>query len=135
MILTSVGSSNIYDYGCHKDITIEAIGSDVEYFDLCEKFRCNKEVAVINKERCSDAVDALCYFIQAVKPKDTSPIKKVIFNDPATIILWKDGTKTVVKCQKGDTFDKEKGFYMCVAKKALGNKGNFNNEFKRWIEE
>lgn len=26
------------------------------------------------------------------------PIKKVIFNDPATIVLWNDGTKTVVKC-------------------------------------
>ena len=24
-------------------------------------------------------------------------IKKVIFNDPATIILWSDNTKTVVK--------------------------------------
>ena len=24
-------------------------------------------------------------------------IKKVIFNDPATIVMWKDGTKTVVK--------------------------------------
>ncbi len=66
---------------------------------------------------------------------DTSPIKKVIFNNPATIVLWKDGTKTVVKCQEGDTYDKEKGLALCIAKKALGNKGNFNNEFKRWLEE
>lgn len=25
-------------------------------------------------------------------------IRKVIFNDPATVVLWSDGTKTVVKC-------------------------------------
>lgn len=59
--------------------------------------------------------------------------KKVIFNDPATIVYWKDGTKTVVKCQPGDTFDKEKGLAMALAKKVLGNKGNYNEYFKRWL--
>ena len=32
-------------------------------------------------------------------------IKKVIYNNPATIICWEDGTKTVVKCSEGDTYD------------------------------
>lgn len=54
-------------------------------------------------------------------------IEKVIFNGPATIVKWKDGTKTVVKCQVGDVFDYEKGLAMCFTKKALGNKGDFNN--------
>lgn len=54
-------------------------------------------------------------------------IEKVIFNGPATIIKWKDGTETVVKCQRGDIFDYEKGLAMCFTKKALGNKSNFNN--------
>lgn len=62
-------------------------------------------------------------------------IKKVIFNDPATIVLWNDGTKTVVKCQAGDEYSKEQGLALCIAKKHLGNKSNFNNEFKRWINE
>ena len=62
-------------------------------------------------------------------------IKKVIFNDPATIVYWKDGTKTVVKCQEGDTYDKEKGLAMCVAKKFFGNKGNFNKVFNKFIGE
>lgn len=60
-------------------------------------------------------------------------IKKVIFNDPATIVIWNDGTKTVVKCQEGDTYSKELGLAMCISKKYLGNKGNFNEEFKKWI--
>lgn len=64
-----------------------------------------------------------------------SPIKKVIFNDPATIVFWEDGDKTIVKCQDGDEYSKETGLAMCIAKKALGNKGNFNDVFKEWIPE
>lgn len=62
-------------------------------------------------------------------------IKNVIFNDPATIVLWDDGTKTVVKCQEDDLYSEEVGLALCIAKKALGNKGNFNNVFKKWIPE
>jgi hypothetical protein len=132
MIIESLSNSFTTDFSNSIDITIKAWGSVQEFNDLCKKYHCNKEVSIVDKEH-NDEVDALCY-LQTIKPnKDTSPIKKVIFNDPATIVLWKDGTKTVVKCQKGDTYDKEKGFYMCVAKKALGNRGNFNNEFKKWL--
>lgn len=116
------------------------INPDSDYANCELEVICNKDEELLKLKtlynKHFDVVDALCYAMQVVKPhKDNSPIKKVIFNNPATIILWKDGTKTVVKCQKGDTYDKEKGFYMCVAKKALGNKGNFNNEFKRWVED
>ena len=64
-------------------------------------------------------------------------IKRVIFNDPATIVLWEDGTKTVVKKQKDDKkkkFDKEKGLAMAIAKKALGNQGNYFETFKKWCD-
>lgn len=61
-------------------------------------------------------------------------IEKVIFNEPATIVIWKDKTKTVVKCQEEDEFDPEKGLAMAIAKKALGNKSNFNNTIKRWTD-
>lgn len=60
-------------------------------------------------------------------------IKNVIFNDPATIVMWTDGTKTVVKCQDDDVFDPEKGLAMAISKKALGNKGNYCNELKKWL--
>ena len=61
-------------------------------------------------------------------------IKKVIFNDPATIIYWKDDTKTVVKAEN-ERFDPEKGMAMAIAKKALGNQGKYYNEFKKWLPE
>lgn len=60
-------------------------------------------------------------------------IKKVIFNNPATIILWADGSKTVVMCGKRDTYDPEKGMAMAIARKALGNKGNYYNTFEKWL--
>ena len=60
-------------------------------------------------------------------------IKNVIFNDPATIVFWEDGTKTVVKCQYGDEFDPEKGLTMAIAKKAYGNKGSYCNKLKKWL--
>jgi hypothetical protein len=62
-------------------------------------------------------------------------IKDVIFNDPATIVFWADGTKTVVKCQNDDVFDPEVGLAMAIAKKALGNKGNYCNTIKKWIDK
>ena len=49
-------------------------------------------------------------------------MKKVIFNDPATIVYWNDGTKTVVKASDGDEFNVEKGLAMAVVKKTIGLK-------------
>lgn len=60
-------------------------------------------------------------------------IEKVIYNGPATIVLWKDGTKTVVKCRKGDDFDFEKGLLLCIAKKAYGNTGKFNDVIRKHV--
>ncbi len=75
-------------------------------------------------------------------------IWKVIFNPPATIVIWDDlpsllwsyggqkktkRSKTVVKCGDGEIYDPEKGLAMCIAKKALGNQGNYFNQFKKWL--
>lgn len=61
-------------------------------------------------------------------------IRKVIFNDPATIVLWSDGTKTVVKCGPEDTYDMEKGLAMAIVKKMAGNDGRFHKVFKEWCK-
>lgn len=67
-------------------------------------------------------------------------VKKVIFNKPATIVIWADGTKTVVKCQKDkngkyEKYDKEKGLALCYMKKALGNESNYYNVIKNIIDK
>ena len=49
-------------------------------------------------------------------------------------MFWKDGSKTVVKASN-EKFDPEKGLAMAIAKKALGNNGNYFNEIKKWLPE
>lgn len=48
-------------------------------------------------------------------------IRRVVFNNPATIIFWEDNTKTVVKCMEGEKFEKYAGFIAAVAKKLFGS--------------
>lgn len=62
-------------------------------------------------------------------------VDKVIFNDPATIIVLKNGEKIVVKCQPGDVYDKEKGLALALVKFAFGNTNYFNTIFKKWLPE
>lgn len=60
-------------------------------------------------------------------------IKDVKFSDPATIVFWTDGTKTVVKCRKGDKFDPEKGIAMACAKKLLGNEDGYHKDIEKYL--
>ena len=70
------------------------------------------------------------------KPRPKDGLNKVIFDEEAgvTVALWCDGTKTIVRCQEGDTFDKEKAVALCYMKKVLGNRGSFNETLKKWTK-
>ena len=59
-----------------------------------------------------------------------SMIDRVIFNNPATIIIWKDGSKTIVKKSEDDQWDPEKGFCMAIIKKLYGH----TSFMKKYIE-
>ena len=48
-------------------------------------------------------------------------IDRILFNDPATIVFWEDGTKTVVKCMAGEKFERYAGFAAAVMKKMFGS--------------
>lgn len=65
--------------------------------------------------------------------QDNLKIKKVIFNPPATIVIWKDGSKTVVKCTEGDQFNKWAGLSLCIAKKCLGS--DFHKTFRNLCDK
>lgn len=60
-------------------------------------------------------------------------IKKVLYKNPATIVFWEDRSKTVVKCQREDAYDPEKGLAMAILKKMNGNTGHYYEEFKKWL--
>lgn len=81
---------------------------------------------------CHDVIEFLSEWYKFAKVADDSIISRVIFNDPATIILWSDGTKTIAKTHGDDAFDPEKGFAVACAKKLLGGGNAFRMEFAKW---
>lgn len=62
-------------------------------------------------------------------------IKDVIFNPPATIVYWIDGSKTVVKCSSYDEYDPMVGICMCITKKLYGGKAGWASQIRRFAEK
>ena len=59
-------------------------------------------------------------------------VKKIIFSGPKTIVLWSDGTKTIVSMRKDELrFDPEAAFCAAYTKKMFGS----NSKIKRIIKE
>ena len=117
-----------HPYLCPKDCPLGNI-------DDCNEELMKNALDLITRQKAK--IDTLYKINKGSKNEITereSGIKKVSFNRPATIVYWNDGTETVVKVQD-ETFDKEKGLAMAIAKKYFGNKGNYYNEFKKWIED
>lgn len=93
-----------------------------------------------------------CFGYMEYYPSVFPKIKNVILNNPATIIYWDDGTKTVVKCMNEDTYAPDVGIAMCFMKKLFENNdvtymkkdktGSLKEEtaygykkiFKKWID-
>lgn len=55
--------------------------------------------------------------------------ERVIFNPPATIVYWKDGSKTIVRCSN-DEFSEEFGFAMACVRKLYGSRNNFKAQYE-----
>lgn len=97
-----------------------------------------KEVELMNNYMVNDAIKTAKAYAELddLMVRRCAPqIKKVHFNNPATVILWTDGTKTIVRAQDGEAYDPEKGMALAIAKKFLGNKGNYYNVFDKYLSE
>ena len=71
---------------------------------------------------------------EAMKPtKRKAGIKDVIFNPPATVILWGDGSKTVVKCGEEDVYNPLTGFLLAYMKHGEGGGGAYNNLIRTFV--
>lgn len=60
-------------------------------------------------------------------------IKEVRYQNPATIVFWSDGTKTVSKTHAGDEYSPEAGLVLCILKKTQGK--TLRGLFEAWIPE
>ena len=135
--------SNIYyemtGFGIKRNVNrVTIYGIDVSFTDVLMDKPLLCRIELVYKKPIIHHIYAnnyLSFSPSEININNIPEVKKIIFNDPATIVYWKDGTKTVVKCQKGDYFDLEKGFAMAFLKKCWGNKGNFNDKLRKIIKE
>lgn len=65
--------------------------------------------------------------------------KAVYYRNPYTIVIWEDGSKTIVKCSgkmrggKAVKYDKLTGFLLCCLKKGMNCSNNkYHNFLKKW---
>ena len=115
-----------------------------EYRKLCDEIQNMKgDLQLMPVEEMNTAIKYLSpseyreFRDKILKEKNKSiydsMIQRVIFNPPATIVFWRDGSKTVVKCGKNDIFDPEKGLAMAISKRAFGDNRDYYEVFAKWV--
>lgn len=133
------GHVDITFFGKKRNTIIRHFESNIKYRtadSIVENTILEMEKFWVDNEKKKRAAEIVNHKFNLPTDRNRLPyIKQVIFHDPATIVYWTDGTRTVVKCQDGDIYDPEKGLAMAISKKALGNKGNYCNVFKQWLPE
>lgn len=87
--------------------------------DLMDAFTPVRFDPAILKLKAADLDRTQAEIFRSMLPISKTP-RKVIYNPPATIILWTDGRKTVVKCSEDDAYDPITGFLLCCLKHFLG---------------
>ena len=107
------------DFG--NSICIEAEGSKEE-----------KLMAEFFEEYDRTMIEDCPFFCESEPFKLENEIVKVTFNDPATVVFWKDGTKTVTKAHNGDKFNPETGLALCIVR-YLTNNRNYSKVFDKWL--
>ena len=62
-------------------------------------------------------------------------IENVIFSGPVTVVKWKDGSHTKVRCADGERYDQEKGLLAAMAKKLYEDTNIFVEELRKWCDD
>lgn len=93
----------------------------------------------ITEKKAEEAEEALKKKIESDKRKAIkdfiNSIRKVQFTDPWTIIFWKNGEVTRIKCQDGDEYSKETGLALGIIKHMFGDTNYFNTIFTKLVSE
>jgi hypothetical protein len=89
--------------------------------------------SAINTDDCFTFVPKEAVVLKQYDPKkifSIPKVEKVLFRDPATIVWFSDGTKSVAICGYDDIYDRETGVAICLCKRMLGNK-----EYRELMDE
>ena len=112
-------------------IIMEMVSELSEYREYDQKIGLNKAMDRMNSISFY-GVDPLSRYSKT----NVLPIlKKIIFNGPATIVLWNDGSKTVVKCSDDETWDPYTAVAYAYMKKIFGSNHKFKKMVEKWFPE
>ena len=79
-------------------------------------------LGIDQKEYISSELKTALNSVYGLAAMTSSLIKRVIFSDRKTIILWNDGSKTIVSCAEGEQLDPYMGFCAAFTKGFFGSK-------------
>ena len=100
-----------------KPLTMKPVESRNDFMDMVHEDVIHHYSGADSKINTLEVFKEMSMF-ESDKRVRIPEIKEVIFNKPATVVYWKDGTKTTVKCGNDEaSFDREKAVAMCFLKK------------------
>lgn len=77
-----------------------------------------------------DAIDGV-WRDKIIAPKRAPVAQRIIYSGNKTIVLWEDGSKTVVGCSEGEAYDEFDGFTAALAKKIYGSTCAVKREIRK----
>ena len=141
-LVNAINMHRILDHTCCV-ICSDAVGNYRVYAgkfppEPCEAFISPKRFYMHETPLSTERTEVVYSFLGDLSNRDRRPdmadmpgIDRVIFHDPATVVYWDDGTKTVVRaCQTGKKKDRDKfredyGLAMAIAKRYFGSRATF----------
>ena len=132
------GTQKLYNYRTRLNLMIDGrydiVADNKKSYDNPVTIVCIRDEREVYNAGALRVITSAKLLDGTARPDDG--VEKFIFNEEegVTVVIWKDGTKTIIRCQEGDTFDKEKAIALCYMKKALGNRGSFNETLKKWTK-
>lgn len=102
---------------------------------LFDELMKNKEESEMNVTKVNKQQEEELKEYYAATPMSYRP-KRIIFNGPATIVIWQDDTKTVVKCGGNEEYDRKLAFKYALHKRyAELKKTNYLRQFTKALEK
>lgn len=101
----------------------EAKIPDIRSYNIWNSNKTSKKMTEMDEYLNRLVINASLFQNEIFPKQDASSVTpvKIVFNNPATVVFWKDGTKTVVKRQKGTPFNKYYGYLAALGKKLHGS--------------
>jgi len=118
---SSLGNRSVYTLKCvsvdwdanHIRMVLENIPINIKLISVVEDYRRKLSYSTFMEKKSMITLysNKMPYIID------------VYYNEPNTVVKWTDGTETVVACTTDDTFSKEIGLSVAIAKKYLSMLG------------